>query len=163
MSWSVFNKPTSISMGTRTVDIAYGPNRSRYQRIDNRYQTNERTTHYVGSVEHAYTPLGDHTIKRYIGGELIQTITDVGGSVSSSLVVLLKDQLGSTHLIVSEAGALLQGMSFDAYGRRRADGDFAAFTLSQITTFNTHYTTRGYTSHEGIGPGRVDSHEWAGV
>jgi len=82
--WSVFNKPTSISKSGRSVHVYYGPNRSRYQRIDDLGNPAETTTHYVGSIEKIWRPNNVVETKRYLGGELIVTLADNAGTVSDA-------------------------------------------------------------------------------
>jgi hypothetical protein len=41
IGYGVFNKPVSITRGSRSVQIHYGPNRERYRRIDDLGQSSE--------------------------------------------------------------------------------------------------------------------------
>ncbi|MEQ8485099.1 MAG: hypothetical protein RIB46_12120, partial [Pseudomonadales bacterium] len=79
--YGVFNKPTLITRGTRTVHLYYGPNRQRYRRVDDSGQSIQTETHYVGSVEWIYKPGSVVITKRYLDGEAIATTTQSGGSV----------------------------------------------------------------------------------
>jgi len=152
IGYGVFNKPVSITRGARTVQIHYGPNRERYRRIDDLGQTSETETHYVGSVERIWKPGNVLVTKRYLGGEAIQTRTVSSGSIADDLHYVLKDHLGSMHLITDELGDIVQAQSFDAFGLRRHDDDYLALTLSQRLNFNVSFTTRGFTGHEGLDP-----------
>ena len=150
IEWGVHNKPVRISRAGRTVDIDYGPNRSRYQRIDDENASGEVTTHYVSGFEKIWRANGDVDIKRYIAGEAIVTMTDDGGAMTTHTRWLLTDHLGSTELLVDDFGQVIQAMSFDAFGSRRSSVDFAAMSLTTISTFNVTETTRGFTGHEGL-------------
>lgn len=148
IQYSVFNKPTYMGKSGKTVDIAYGPSRDRFRRVDNANQSSEVETHYLGYVERIYKPGGVVETKRYIDGEVIVSITEGSGAPVTTISVLLKDHLGSTHLLVSDAGLIQQAMSFDAWGQRRLDDDYGAMSLSQIVNFDTSITKRGFAGHE---------------
>ncbi|MEQ8991064.1 MAG: RHS repeat-associated core domain-containing protein, partial [Pseudomonadales bacterium] len=124
----------------------------RYRRVDDSGQSIQTETHYVGSVEWIYKPGSVVITKRYLDGEAIATTTQSGGSVQQDLHYLLKDHLGSTDLITTAIGDIVQAQSFDAYGMRRYDDDFTALTLASRLNFDTSWTTRGFTGHEGMDP-----------
>lgn len=150
ITWGVHNKPTSITRGSNTVDLDYGPSRNRYRRVDNSGQSSEKTTHYAGSIEKTWLSSGVVETKRYIAGEVIVTVTDNSGSISEEVNYLVKDHLGSTELIVSDTGTVIQAMSFDPFGARRNDLNFASLTTASIVNFDVSVTTRGFTGHEGL-------------
>jgi len=65
------------------------------------------------------------------------------GANSTSTRYLHTDHLGSVEVITSETGAVLERLSYDAWGKRRnANGTDAA---TQLTSNITHH---GYTGHE---------------
>ena len=68
---------------------------------------------------------------------------------SVKLEYLHRDHLGSVDVITDELGAVVQRMSFDAFGKRR-ETNWTAFNEAAITNFNTDITTRGFTGHEQI-------------
>ncbi len=152
ISYTVFGKPVEITQGSRTVDLHYGPNRNRYLRIDNENTGSETTTHYIGSVERTFRANGDIDTQRYVDGELIVTETESGGAYTTDVLVVLKDHLGSTDLLANEAGAIVQAMSFDAWGKRRAPDDYCPLTGSVLYNFDTSNSRRGFTGHEGLDP-----------
>ena len=152
IAYTVHNKPTSIVRGSSTVNVYYGPNRNRYKRIDNLNQSSESETHYLGNVEWIFKPGNVVVTKRYLDGEAIETKTDTSGSVVVETHYLLKDHLGSTHLITDSIGVIVQGQSFDPFGRRRQDVDFDSISNASTWTFDTSFTTRGFTGHEGLDP-----------
>ncbi len=61
---------------------------------------------------------------------------------------LHKDHLGSLDVITDATGALVQELSFDAWGQRRNATDWSALTSLQLTGFDHSRTTRGFTGHE---------------
>ncbi|MEZ5558136.1 MAG: RHS repeat-associated core domain-containing protein [Pseudomonadales bacterium] len=150
IAYSVFNKPTSIIRGSSTVTLHYGPNRDRYRRIDDVGESSETETHYVGDVERIWKPGNVVVTKRYLGGEAIRTRTESSGSVTDVVHYLLKDHLGSTDLVTDGVGNIVQAQSFDAFGMRRVDDDYLAMTLANRFNFDTSFTTKGFTGHEGL-------------
>ncbi len=162
-----------------TAEFRYGPDRARYQRIDNGTGTALRTcptpnsdrlfcdgfeegdanpgapqgttTIYVGNVEFI-TRAGISLVKRYIGDFLVITTENNADSHD----ILLRDGLGSIDAIVSETGVLRQRLSFDAHGARRFAGPpgnvdlWALFDPFSAASTDTRTTTRGYTGHEQL-------------
>ncbi len=115
------------------------------------------TTYYVGNVE-ILTSGTTLTTKRYIGGYLVITTTQVGGGTPSapSYAYLLRDGLGSIDLITDQNANVLQRESFDAHGQRRyaapAGSGFLWNLLpsAQAASFDTSTTHQGYTGHEQL-------------
>ncbi|WP_422139001.1 RHS repeat domain-containing protein [Endozoicomonas sp. ALC020] len=69
----------------------------------------------------------------------------------SSVQLLFKDHLGSIHTIMDgNAMTLLQRQSFDPFGQRRNATNWQDLLDSQLSSFNTSYTTRGFTGHEQL-------------
>src|SRR5205814_9058045 len=62
---------------------------------------------------------------------------------------LLADHLGSTDIITNVNGALVQKMSFDAWGKRRESN---WMVMSDPSLFDSTLTTHGFTGHEEIDP-----------
>ena len=69
--YTTFDKPYQINKGGHTTEFAYGPDRSRYRRVDT--GSGVRTTRYIGNVEIIFQPNGDQDRKRYIAGALQPT------------------------------------------------------------------------------------------
>ena len=156
---TVFNKPSSIveltaGQDDREVLFHYGPDRDRYRRIDRvaRQGTtvSEQTTHYAGTVERIRRADGSVQTRRHLDGEAIVTVTENAVTVEDTERYLFKDHLGSTDLIADRAGAVVQAMSFDAFGLRRSADGFESFAASERAGFDTSTTTRGFTGHEGL-------------
>lgn len=141
-------KPSQISKGAHTTYFEYGPNRSRYERIDSD-SGNTTTTLYLGNVERITKPDGTVETKRYIDDKEIVTTTT--GGANPVELILLTDHLGSTYALVNRVTGyvLNQGMSFDAFGLRRSTS-WGDFTTTQLETFDTSNTHRGYTGHEQL-------------
>ncbi|MGI9279711.1 MAG: RHS repeat domain-containing protein, partial [Endozoicomonas sp.] len=126
--------------------------RSRYKRVDTDGNNKTTITRYVGNVEFITRLNGDKETKRYINGVAIDTSTKKsGGGTESSAQLLFKDHLGSTHTIMDgNAMTLLQRQSFDPFGQRRNATNWQDLLDSQLSSFNSSYTTRGFTGHEQL-------------
>ncbi|HTG56140.1 MAG TPA: hypothetical protein VL943_07730, partial [Niabella sp.] len=72
ITYGVLDKPITIVKGNHTTRFAYGPDHSRYKRIDE--GTNGvTTTLYIGSVEKIYYPDGTSQWRRAIAGVAVVT------------------------------------------------------------------------------------------
>ncbi len=115
------------------------------------------TTYYVGNVE-ILTSGATVTTKRYIGGYLVITTTQIGAGTPSapSYAYLLRDGLGSIDVITDQNATVIQRESFDPHGQRRYAGPAGAGFLwnllpsAQAATFDTSATRQGYTGHEQL-------------
>ena len=156
LTYHTFNKVKSIVKGTDTTAFVYGPDRTRIKRTDEMRDNNGTTTTttlYLGNVEKVIAPGGSYTWKRYItDGVLIeQTHDNTGTRTGDVTCYLLYDHLGSVDVITDAFGTVVQDMSFDAWGQRRAPDDWTVLALLRLKdTGHGRYTTRGYTGHEMV-------------
>ena len=154
LTYTPFNKVKSIVKGTDTTAFVYGPERTRIKRTDEMRDNNgtsATTTLYLGNVEKVIAPGGSYTWKRYItDGVLIEQTHDKTGARTGELTCyLLYDHLGSVDVITDAFGTVVQDLSFDAWGQRRAPDEWTVLALMRLTdTGHGRYTTRGYTGHE---------------
>ncbi len=145
VSYSSFNAPTSIALGTYTLTFTYGPdnNREETQLSDG---TNTTTRYYAqdyektlvnGSnpVEINYVPCGGDLVAMYVnqtsGGNMYYTYTDQVGSI----------------LTVTD-GTNTYNQSFDAWGNYRSatNGSYAGTPPGG----NPSWLYRGFTGHEHL-------------
>jgi RHS repeat-associated protein len=123
----------------RAARFWYDPAGNRYKREDTGSGiVGTRRTIYVGNIE-IVTENGSTTYKRYIGGLLVQNV--VAGVASNRY--LFADHLGSLVAMTDEAGVVLEGGGFNAFGERRANG-----SATTIVSSGSAITTRGFTGHE---------------
>ena len=150
--YSTFDKPTRIEKNGHTTQFQYDVNRSRYKRVDTDKNNDTTITRYVAGVEFITRPNGDKEIKRYINGVAIDTTTTKsGGGTENSVQLLFKDHLGSIHTIMDgNTMTVLQRQSFDPFGQRRNPTNWEDLLDSQLSNFNTNFTTRGFTGHEQL-------------
>ena len=158
LDYTPFNKVSRIVKGAHTVTFAYGPERARYKRTDTS-GSNTTTTLYIGSVEKVTHSGSLYEYKRYIAGgaalitEKHETTVENGVSTETETVTtqyLLKDHLGSVAAITGATGAIVQELSYDAWGQRRNAATWGDLTAMARMSFDNSRTTRGFTGHEMV-------------
>ena len=175
ISYTHFDKPSYIAKldggVTHNTSIKYGPDRSRYQRIDNDGATTTTYT-YAGAYEKVEKSNATTEERHYVGPMIItykgRTSTNVG---VKDMHFLHTDHIGSTNVITDKNGAAEKRFSFDAWGKRRAidlkdletrvDEFFDQMTDIQkigisvsAFEFRSSITNKGFTGHEqmdGVG------------
>ncbi len=157
-SWTSFDHPASISLGAATVSFQYG---TEQQRI--RQTTPSGLTHYYTdaatgarsersltlALEPAHVRWTDY-VAAGSGIALTVSTTDTSYTHSSGNVTrsyLHRDHLGSTTLVTDAAGAVVQRMAYDAWGKRRNPNGSADPTGSLESS---GLPNRGYTDHEHL-------------
>ncbi len=145
VSYTTFNKPSTITTGSNNTHFEYGADRSRTKRIDDWLG---RTTYYFGSTELIVDSAGTR-YKRRVGTSVVITQTGVTDEVR----YLHKDHLGSSELITDEFGSNALGVNgdnrpaFGPWGQRRM-GDTWSNQAPTTTTLVNGISTRGFTGHE---------------
>lgn len=159
ITYSSYDQPLRITKSGNSVDFKYGPDRARFERVDN--ISNKITkTHYLGNIERIENQ-GSGVVewKRYIGGAIYTvrtTATTTNGSVSYSLQktdksFVYNDHLGSLDVVVNALGKVTHSASFDAWGNRRSGENWTqAFSASSLVLsgYDQQITRRGFTNHE---------------
>ncbi len=148
ITYSAFNKPTTISVSGHTTEFKYGPDRARYYRKDigNGGVTE---TWYLGNVEIVNRPDSKQERRRYIAGVAIETTIYSGATEDSRTTrYLFHDHLGSIDAITDDQGGNVVYQSFNAWGERRSGIDWTQpIALAQLNPI-TSITDRGFTGHE---------------
>ncbi len=171
ISYTSFDKPNQIIKGLNTTDILYGPSRSRYFRKDTVDIAVTQYT-YVGGIYEKVEFLNDGVAvnkteeRHFIGGFAILTMEDrsAGSPGIIKTRYLHKDHIGSITTITDEMGSIVEELSFDPWGKRRAasldeleflHGPWAGLTANQkdnLTTISSELsssvTNKGFTGHE---------------
>ncbi|MEK6747634.1 MAG: RHS repeat-associated core domain-containing protein [Pseudomonadota bacterium] len=145
MTYTVFNKPLTVTTPSVTATFGYGP---MFERLTKYVQngTNTQRTTTIGSfyekVEATTSGVTTTKEKYYVSaaGRLVAMLT-IGGGTSTTKYVHT-DALGSVDVITDSAGNKVEEQSFDDYGQPRG-GTWQDGSVSSITS-----TTRGYTGHE---------------
>jgi len=151
ITYTVFDKPDSITKGSNEVTFAYGVGNSRYQREDFEGSVRQKTTLYLGATERIDRRLPNGTyersFKRYLGGVAIATYYPTTGV--QQLAYLLKDHIGSIHTVLNKNGQITTRMHFGAFGQRQ-DVDWQTPLTSFLYAPLNNITTRGFTGHEHV-------------
>ena len=111
IAYTAYDKPDSIVMGNHETAFAYGPDRSRFERIDTvttpadpgagTAESKEASaTLYLGGVERITRPDGKVEVRRPLGAFAIETRIYAAGNnpalESATLRYALRDHLGGT-------------------------------------------------------------------
>ncbi len=143
ITWSSFNKPTQITKGSSTSSFTYGPDRARYLQVTTESSTTTTTT-YIGGLYEKVEKTGQATQEKHFiraGNQTIAIFTD-RSSGTDTTEYLHRDHLGSIDTITDANGAIVEKLSFDAFGKRRLSNWNSG--VPSIVSNNT----RGYTGHE---------------
>jgi RHS repeat-associated protein len=158
IAYSSFNKPLSIVKASDALYFAYAPDRSLYHQstshIDSSGPLMATERDYVAGLYELETTLDgrvQHT--HYIAGGsgvvAIYTEEQSAGKSTQRTRYVLKDHLGSVAAVCDSDGAVIERLSFDAWGRRRSlDYTGGAWTILYTESLGGKETHRGFTGHE---------------
>ncbi|VAW34022.1 hypothetical protein MNBD_GAMMA01-1146 [hydrothermal vent metagenome] len=150
ISYTGFNKISRIYTGANSsTPIAvsqyhYDNSENRYSRADTNKQGETTVTHFIGNVEIEYNANRQMAFKRHLGNYAVITETNQ----STQETYLFHDHLGSIDTITDRLGNLLQQMSFSAWGERRLPANWDIITTTNVRSYLSDYTTKGFTGHE---------------
>ncbi len=142
VTYTSFNKPSTIISGTTNLQFSYGPHRSRYKQVI--HDSNGTTTKiYIGGIFEKKTDSTTTEEIHYIqaNGSTIAVFArkDVGTETTR---YLHKDNLGSVQSITNASGNVVEELSYDAWGKRRQ------INGTSPTTPISSLLDRGFTGHE---------------
>lgn len=157
IAWYSYNLPSRIDKGSNYSQFYYGPSRQRYKQVASiaaggSLPAGVETTWYAGGLfEKVNKPSGVVEYKHYImaGNEAIAMRT-LRSNNSNDTRYLHKDHLGSVDAITNEAGAVIQRLSYDAFGKRRNSQSWAGGPSSGEWTAIAAISHRGFTFHEQL-------------
>jgi len=132
---------TTNSYSSHTTTFAYGPERQRL------VQTDSTPTYFVGDAEIIDPTSATPTFKRYLPGLILSRT-----GATTTWEYLFTDNLGSTHRITDQTGAVLSGgaQRFTAFGQRASSANDTPLTGSAAYGFSDALTHHGYTGHEEL-------------
>lgn len=140
-----FNKADSIIQGNLIYILAYGANDQRTISKLFNSGTLQKTVYYMDGYEKEVTP-GNHIRQlHYIRGVDGLAAIFVRNDGLDTMYYIHKDHLGSINVITNQNGAVVQNLSFDAWGRRRNATDW---TYNNVPS--TFLFSRGFTGHEHL-------------
>ena len=143
ITWTSYNKPASITQGSRTLSFLDDPKHQRFQQV-----TPQGTTLYFDSFgAHAEFNPGSGQWNEYlkVGNVMVGVRFLALATETVTLRYFHTDHLGSIAVITDGNGAVAERLSYDAWGKRRfANGadDPAGSVTSQ--------TTYGFTGQEEL-------------
>jgi RHS repeat-associated protein len=144
IGYTSYNKPNSITQGTRTVTFSHDMDHQRFKQV-----APEGTTLYIGGfgifVELYQTSSGNRWNEYLVVGKTMIGVRFLLADETVTTRYFHHDHLGSIAVITSESGAVVERNSHDAWGKRRfPNGDDD--TVGSITSL----TTQGYTGQEEL-------------
>jgi RHS repeat-associated protein len=145
--WYSYDLPKKLAVGTKTSEFSYGVGRDRYKQVQKTGSTTDATIYYAGTLFQQETVGATVTYRHYIPvrGRMIAQVSRVG--TTNTVQYLHRDHQDSVVEVTSSSGALVQSLSFDAWGLRRSASTWAALA----SPFGgTEQTERGYTGHEHL-------------
>ena len=143
-AYASFNKPRQITRGATTLSFNHDPERQRFKQI-----APGKTVLYLVAagvwIEKVIGSGGTVTWNNYlfVAGKMVGMRVETGATVQTRY--FHRDHLGSVAVLTNETGAVVERLSYDAWGKRRQPNgaDDPAGSL-------TSQTTRGFTGHEQL-------------
>ncbi|HEX2886788.1 RHS repeat-associated core domain-containing protein, partial [Vineibacter terrae] len=146
LTWTSFNMPATIQRGANTLSFTYSPEHDRIKQVGP-----SETTFYIND------PASGVRVEKQVGAGVTRWknyIFAAGGAVAvfyenssgpSQTRYFHKDHLGSITAITNEAGAVVERLSYDAWGKRRYPNgtDDPAGAITSLSD-------RGFTGHEHL-------------
>ena len=143
VTWSPMGKPTQMARGSNTVNIVYGPDRSRIERRDTKSGITSTTTYVQGLFEKVVEP-GETSYRFYVGSLAIVTQSTTQGT---STAYPLRDHQESVVGQMDAGGSPVEYLNYNAWGERLQGN---AGSLPVDDTFEPVISPRGYTDHEHL-------------
>jgi RHS repeat-associated protein len=146
--YTSFGMPQALGAPGISLAFAYGPEHQRVKQI-----APSATTIYLHpdnagglSYEKDIKPNGSIEHKHYItaAGQVIALVKQSGSTTTTRY--FHRDHLGSTTAMTDEAGAVVERLAYEAFGKRR----FANGAMDPDNTIVGVETDRGYTNHEHL-------------
>ncbi|MGJ4945582.1 RHS repeat-associated core domain-containing protein [Bradyrhizobium sp. HKCCYLS1011] len=144
--YTSYNKPSSITQGTRTISFLDDTDHQRFKQV-----TPEGTRLYISAfgvqaeVSNPGTTSTRWTDYLSVGGAMLGIRVSQPGSETLATRYFHTDPLGSISVVTNENGAVQERLSYDAWGKRR----FPNGTDDPSGSI-TSQTTRGFTGEEQL-------------
>ena len=163
-TWMASDQPNTIDklsagVAVQRTQFLYGADHERIRQIISPMaagspQSATGVIYYAGAIEKEIDTAANVTIIRtsmgaigYVEERIAGTSVAATATATRNGRIFLEDHLGSTIGIMDESGAVLQRMSYDAWGRRRnVDGSDDSWT--GLGTIANNQDNSGYTGHE---------------
>ncbi|WP_316233728.1 RHS repeat-associated core domain-containing protein [Bradyrhizobium sp. SZCCHNPS2010] len=147
--YTSYNKPSSITQGTRTISFLDDTDHQRFKQV-----TPEGTTLYISAfgvqaeLSNPGTTSARWTDYLSVGGSMLGIRVSQPGSETLATRYFHADPLGSISVITNENGVVQERLSYDAWGKRR----FPNGTDDPSGSISSQ-TTRGFTGEEQLSVG----------
>lgn len=165
-AWRASNQPSMIDklsagVAIQRTEFVYGPDHERAKQVIRPVSGGSpgaptTTLYYAGAIQKEIDVAANVTIIRtsvagvgYIEERIAGTAANPTDSAARNGRFFLKDHLGSTIGITDETGAVLQRMSYDAWGRRR-NTDGTDDSWASLGTIANNQDNTGYTGHQQL-------------
>jgi RHS repeat-associated protein len=139
--YTSYNKPANITQGAKTIAFSHDIDHQRFKQT-----SPEGATYYLDAfgVHVEYFLAGTSYWSNFlsVGGTMVGVYTQRSDQTTSTRY-FHKDHLGSIAVITDETGAVVERLSYDAWGKRR----FANGTDDPTGSIASQ-TTRGFTGEE---------------
>lgn len=149
IAWTSYNKPASITQGTRTISFVDDTEHQRFKQV-----TPEGTTLYIAGfgvlaeVTNPGTASQKWTDYLAVGNAKVGMRTLQTGSETLTTRYFHVDHLGSISVITDENAMVVERLSYDAWGKRRNPNG-----TDDTTGSITSQATRGFTGEEQLSIG----------
>ncbi|MCK9562083.1 MAG: FG-GAP-like repeat-containing protein, partial [Bacteroidales bacterium] len=128
--------------GNKMAEFTYGANEQRVKMVLKEHNKPYKTKYYVGAYEKEIMPNGSTRELHYIDGVGIYVQSSSG---VQEMYYTHKDHLGSITEITDSQGAVVERLSYDAWGNRRN-----SHTWDYDSDGDNFLFDRGYTGHEHL-------------
>lgn len=144
ITYTMFNKISTISQGTRRITFTYGADDQRRSMKSYNGTTLTSEKIYSGDYEKE-TVNGLITERHYISTPSGITAVLITTSGAKNMYYLCKDHQQSITALMDESGTIREQYAYDAWGKRRNPTNWSYSNVPTPT-----YLERGYTMHEHI-------------
>lgn len=148
MTWSSYNLPRFIDQGADSIEFQYGPSRERIWQVNGPLVI----TYAGGLYERHHSSATEKTValnKSYVmaGGRVVAIYTKPDAA-QGVLHYLHHDHRDSVDVVTDASGAVVERLSYDAFGKRRTINWLN--DVANLQMLVPHDTTRGYTGQEHL-------------
>lgn len=142
IGYTSFNKISNVSEGSNSATFTYGPDYER-RKVETNVNGTITTRYYSGNFEREIKSSKTRELNYITAyGQIVAIFEKT--STSEVMHYVHTDHLGSVNVITSQAGAIEQELSYDAWGNRRDPNTWVNLTTPPANLI----TTRGFTGHE---------------
>ena len=148
VSYTSFDRPTSITDNGYTANFTYNGDYDRVKMALQKNSSNTLTRYYLGGCYELDIKPSGTTEKLYLnGGYYDAPAVLIKKGSSKNVYYILRDHLGSITHVINASGTVMQELSYDAWGRLRNPSTYAAYTPANEPE---PYLGRGYCGHEHL-------------